>query len=77
LNSETLLPKVKRKKSSRIHQHYRQRLPCPACHFERLIDTGQYTRSKTYVVGEDGYLDADYYQKCSSCKAEIGIRKIE
>ena len=53
------------------------RLPCPACGFGRLIDTGQHTRSKTYMVGENGYNEADYYQKCSSCKAEIGIRKIE
>ena len=32
---------------------------------------------KTYVEGQDGYLEADYYQKCTHCKADIGIRKIE
>jgi hypothetical protein len=59
------------------NNRHRPRLPCPVCTFERLIDTGECTRSKTYASGDEGYLDADYYQKCSSCKAEIGIRKIE
>lgn len=74
--SHDTVQKTKRK-SSHDRPHYRQRLTCPVCHFDRLIDTGQHTRSITYVAGEDGYLDADYYQKCSYCKAEIGIRKIE
>jgi hypothetical protein len=76
LNSETALDINKRKKThNRPHVH--QRLQCPACHFERLIDTGQQTKSLTYMAGDPGYNDADYYQKCFSCKAEIGIRKIE
>jgi hypothetical protein len=29
------------------------------------------------MAGDPGYEDADYYQKCFNCKAEIGIRKIE
>ena len=55
----------------------RPRLPCPACAFERLIDTGEFIRSKTYASEDEGYLDADYYQKCSKCKADIGIKRIE
>ena len=69
---------TKRKKShSRSHIH--QRLFCPVCHFGRLIDTGQHTRSLTFIEGQEGYLRADYYAKCPNpkCKAEIGIRKIE
>lgn len=69
--------KAEKRKTTRNRQHYRQRLPCPACEFERLIDTGQYTHSLTYLPGEDGYVEADYYQKCRHCKADIGIRKIE
>ena len=65
------------KSNARCRHRFKPRLPCPACTFDRLIDTGEHTRSKTYMPGEDGYLNADYYQKCSSCKAEIGIRKIE
>jgi hypothetical protein len=68
---------VAKKKTSYSRQHQHGRLSCPACNFERLIDTGQHTRSQTFIEGQDGYPDADYYQKCSSCKAEIGIRKIE
>lgn len=76
MNSQTVITAVKRKKShNRAHIH--PRLPCPACHFERLIDTGHHTRSITYIAGDPGYKDADYYQKCRHCKAEIGIRKIE
>jgi hypothetical protein len=70
------IPHSSKKDYNNRHRH-RPRLPCPVCTFERLIDTGEFTRSKTYAPGEDGYLNADYYQKCSSCKAEIGIRKIE
>jgi len=80
LKTEILIPEAKRKKkSSRDRPHYRQQLSCPICHFTRLIDSGQNTRSETYVVGETGYLNADYYAKCpnSKCKADIGIRKIE
>jgi len=69
--------KADKRKTTRNRQHYRQRLPCPACEFERLLDTGQYTHSLTYVAGQVGYLEADYYQKCSKCKADIGIKKIE
>lgn len=67
----------KKKKSSRERLHQHQRLPCPACHFERLIDSGQDTQSLTFVIEEPGYYNADYYQKCSSCKADIGIKKIK
>lgn len=49
---------------------------CPNCGFRRLIDTGQGTESATYVPGQDGYDKADYYQKCSRCNEEIGIRKL-
>jgi hypothetical protein len=64
-------------KATHSRQHLHERLPCPACHFERLIDTSPKTRSLTYTEGQAGYLDADYFQKCKNCKAEIGIRKIE
>jgi hypothetical protein len=67
---------VKRKKT-RSRPHLRKRLPCPVCKFERLIDSGQHTKSQTFMEGDPGYNNADYYQKCVSCKAEIGIRKIE
>jgi len=75
LNSETLTTVKHKRAQNRPHLHHR--LPCPACHFERLIDTGQHTKSQTFTAGEPGYNDADYYQKCFCCKAEIGIRKIE
>ena len=76
LSAETPFTSIKQKKPhSRTPIH--QRLPCPACHFDRLIDTGLCTHSLTYVEGQDGYQDADYYQKCKNCKAEVGIRKIE
>ena len=66
-----------RKKSSGNGQYFRRRLSCPICNFERLIDTGQNTKSQTYQVGDSAYLNADYYQKCSKCKSVIGITKIE
>jgi len=69
--------KADKRKSTRSHPHHRKRIPCPACPFERLIDAGEYIRSKTYAPGDEGYLEADYYQKCSKCKADIGIKKIE
>ena len=72
LDYKTTLCKPKRKKFYKP-----KKLPCPACEFDRLIDTGQFTCSKTYLPGEEGYLDADYYQKCAGCKLEIGIQKIK
>jgi transposase-like protein len=80
---EVMLLNLQRTAAKRKKTHRRsfahQRLPCPACHFERLIDTGQHIRSLTFIEGQEGYLDADYYAKCPNpkCKAEIGIRKIE
>jgi DNA-directed RNA polymerase subunit RPC12/RpoP len=62
---------------SHPRERHRSRIPCPSCGFERLIDTGLHTRSKTFIEGQSGYLAADYYQKCKKCKAEIGIKKIE
>lgn len=76
MNNQSLPMQTMQRKSKLRHQH-RPRLPCPVCNFERLIDTGMYTHSRTYVVGQKGYLEADYYQKCNHCKADIGIRKIE
>ena len=52
-------------------------LSCPICENERLIDTSELTHSKTYVPGQTGYMEADYYQKCKGCKEQIGIKKIE
>lgn len=75
MNHEIILQQTKQKNPSHNHQHYRNRLSCPVCCFKRLIDTSQYIRSKTYTAGEEGYLNADYYQKCSVCKADIGIQK--
>jgi hypothetical protein len=74
---ESSLLTEKWKKPHLKYQHHHERLSCPACQFERLIDTGRHTQSQTYVEGQEGYLEADYYQKCRKCKADIGIRKIE
>lgn len=76
MNSQTAITATKRKKS-RSRPYIHQRLPCPACHFERLIDTGQHTKSLAFMASDPGYNDADYYQKCHHCKADIGIQKIE
>jgi len=64
-------------KKCRNRPHQRQRLPCPVCQIERLIDAGLHTKSKTYKPTDFGYNDADYYQKCYHCKTEIGIKKFE
>ena len=69
-------PLAKRRNKTPDRQHRQQRLPCPACECERLIDTGIHTRSKTFVFGEVGYDTADYYQKCHCCKGSIGILKL-
>lgn len=50
---------------------------CPNCGFHRLIDAGRCTVSATFVPGQDGYEGADYYQKCSRCNEEIGIKKLK
>lgn len=47
---------------------------CPNCGFRRLIDTSRFTVSDTFVPGQNGYESADYYQKCSRCNEEIGIK---
>jgi len=43
-------PLAKRRNKTPDRQHRQQRLPCPACECERLIDTGIHTRSKTFVL---------------------------
>lgn len=50
---------------------------CPNCGFRRLIDTSRFTVSDTFVPGQNGYESADYYQKCSRCNEEIGIKKLK
>jgi len=69
-------PLATRRSKAPNRQHRLQRLPCPACKCERLIDTGFHTISKTFVFGEVGYDTADYYQKCHSCRNSIGIQKL-
>lgn len=71
--------KQQKHKKYLVRRHFRQRLPCPACGFGRLIDTGQFTHSEVHVMGQNDNWAADYYVKCPNpkCKAEIGIRKIE
>ena len=77
MNQTHSFPVKKRKKTSN-RQYYRQRLPCPACGFQRLIDTGQHTHSETHVMRGGDCWEADYYAKCPNpdCKADIGIRKL-
>jgi len=70
-------PRAKSNNETNYPNNHRPRLPCPACEFKRLIDTGYHTLSRTLVAGESGYQNADYYQKCPCCKSEIGILKIE
>ena len=60
----------------RTYHRKQDKIPCPNCGFDRLIDTGTNTRSQTYLPDDPGYEDADYYQKCGRCKARIGIRKL-
>lgn len=50
---------------------------CPNCGFRRLIDTSRFTVSDTFIPGQNGYESADYYQKCSRCNEEIGIKKLK
>ena len=50
---------------------------CPNCGFRRLIDSGMFTVSETFIPGQNGYESADYYQKCSRCNEEIGIKKLK
>lgn len=50
---------------------------CPNCGFRRLIDTSRFTVSDTFIPGQSGYESADYYQKCSRCNEEIGIKKLK
>ena len=68
--------RAKHEKTENFCSKHRPRLPCPICEFKRLIDTGQHTLSRTLVAGESDYPNADYYQKCPCCKAEIGIQKL-
>jgi predicted RNA-binding Zn-ribbon protein involved in translation (DUF1610 family) len=59
-----------------VHLDSRQRLPCPACGF-RIIDARLQNKSELHVMRKGDLWDGDYFVKCFSCKAEIGIRKIE
>jgi hypothetical protein len=74
---ESLIQPKRNRKKHKSHVPYRPRLPCPACGFPRLIDTGEHTHSLTFVDGDPGFAEADYYRKCDNCKEQIGIKKIE
>lgn len=52
-------------------------LECPICHFRRLIDTRKGCKSELKGMRDfpENWVP-DYYQKCPSCKQEIGIRKV-
>jgi len=65
-----------KKKSSHCKLHYRQRLPCPSCGY-RVIDAALQTQSELHVMEKGDVWECDYYAKCDSCKADVGIRKIE
>lgn len=69
-------PNTTYRAARKLPQRKRLAVTCPACHFKRLIDTGDATKSKTYQPGEQGYDGADYYQKCHNCGTEIGISKL-
>ena len=60
MHQTTSLPAKKRKKASN-RQHYRQRLPCPACGFQRLIDTGQHALQDNVV------------EKLKSCLSDTSV----
>ena len=49
----------------------------PELRLRRLIDSGLLTVSETFIPGQNGYESADYYQKCSRCNEEIGIKKLK
>ena len=51
-------------------------LLCPKCGRGRLIDENTRIKSEVRVVDDDTW-PADYYAKCTICKAQIGVRKIE
>lgn len=53
------------------------KMKCPACGFERLIDTNSDIKSEAYEEGKYpvGW-EPDYVQKCHQCKKQIGIKKI-
>ena len=54
----------------------RERLLCPKCQ-HRMIDQSKGTESELHVIDDSDDWPADYYLKCSQCKAEIGLRKIK
>lgn len=61
----------------RINYMRKKKLKCPVCNFARLIDA--YADVETELVAEkdikSGWVP-DYFQKCSCCKNQIGIKKI-
>lgn len=52
-------PNTTYRAARKLPQRKRLAVTCPACHFKRLIDTGDATKSKTYQPGEQGYDGAD------------------
>lgn len=68
--------------TKKYHVEQGKRLPklmsleCPKCGWHRLIDSRCGTTSRTYMPGQLGYEDADYFQKCCKCGEEIGIKKL-
>lgn len=55
---------------------HKKQLKCPVCN-RRLIDAQEDTESELVPEKEikSGWVP-DYFQKCPSCKNQIGIRKV-
>lgn len=51
-------------------------LICPNCQKGRLIDANADIVTEVRILKEDDPWEADYYAKCSVCKAEVGVRKL-
>lgn len=52
-------------------------LLCPRCGRGRLMDESVSIKSEAHVIDADDAWPADYYTKCTVCKAQVGVRKIE
>ncbi len=53
----------------------RVKLKCPRCG-RRVIDSGSDVESELREINEESDWKADYFGKCKSCGAEVGIKKL-
>ncbi|NLB56612.1 MAG: hypothetical protein GX811_12785 [Lentisphaerae bacterium] len=51
------------------------KLKCPRCG-RRVIDANVEVESELREITEESDWEADYFGKCKSCGAEVGIKKL-